>query len=150
MDHHRLPPRASVSPWLAVAVGVLLVPIARALSPDPPPPALVQALERARSRLDPARMGVRDLRRLPGIGARRALDVVAARRAHDPDGPPLRWSDVPGIGPVTEQRVTLWLARAGGEADRPLARGRAPDGDGVPGPRRVGHHLVPPSRGRFP
>jgi len=66
------------------------------------------ALER-----DPARMSARELRVLPGIGARRALSIVAARWRHDGSRTPFTWKDVPGVGPRTERKVQDWLARHG-------------------------------------
>jgi hypothetical protein len=47
--------------------------------------------------------GPRELRRLPGIGERRALDF--ARLRWERSGGELRLSEVPGIGPKTERAL---------------------------------------------
>ena len=75
----------------------------------------VTAAERRRWRPedDPVRMSARELRGLPGLGTQRSLAAVEARWRHGPGVPGLAWSDVPGIGPVTEARVRAWLAARG-------------------------------------
>jgi hypothetical protein len=50
---------------------------------------------------------------VPGLGERRALALVDARWARSRDDPPLYLGDVPGVGPVSETQVALWLAAAG-------------------------------------
>ena len=78
------------------------------------PPALSPgALRRWELELDPARMAPRELRRLPGLGERRAVAAAEARFAHDPAAGPLRWTDVPGIGETTAARIAAWLADQG-------------------------------------
>ena len=67
----------------------------------------------------PARMGARELRRLPGVGAARAQAIVELRRAHAASGPappalpPLKWTDVHGIGPRTAAGIREWLRAQG-------------------------------------
>lgn len=53
------------------------------------------------------RSGVRDLRRLPGIGRRRALAIVTRRWERPGEGAG-RLSDIPGIGEITEAKVRAW------------------------------------------
>lgn len=59
---------------------------------------------------DPRRPAPRELRGIPGVGDRRAVDLARARWLHDPARGPFRPSDVPGIGPRTERAVAAWLA----------------------------------------
>jgi hypothetical protein len=93
------------------------------------PPALAAGdLERWAPRDDPRRMAVRDLRRLPGVGDRRAAAAAEARWRQRADGGALAWSDVPGIGAITAARVEAWQ-RAQGlpvELAREPPDGRAP------------------------
>jgi len=85
------------------------------------PPVDVEAwLAAAAPDLDPRTMSVRELRRLPGIGEKRARAVDRARRGHDPRGGPLRWPDVSGVGPRTDEAIRGWLAERGGDTDLPL------------------------------
>lgn len=89
---------------------------------------------------DPASASPRELRALPGIGETRAI-AIADARWRLPPGHSKTLSDLPGIGPVTEQRVralldhaaadvldTTGAADATGRSDAagaPDARGRA-------------------------
>lgn len=109
------------SPFLAATLLVGLVLIARAFGGGRADPAL-----RARARalvpgasgpgvVDPARMGARELRTLPGLGRGLATAVLAARAT--PGG--VHWQDVPGIGPVRSTDLRAW-ARERGLAPEPL------------------------------
>lgn len=69
---------------------------------------------------DPAHMNVRELRRLPGIGEKRARAVARMRRGHDPARGALHWSDVHGIGERTEERIRSWLRARGHDPAAPL------------------------------
>jgi hypothetical protein len=62
--------------------------------------------------LDPDRMCVRDLRRLPTIGAARALSIVRARFDHGLDGGPGAWTSIDGIGPETVRAARTWIEAA--------------------------------------
>jgi len=64
--------------------------------------------------VDWRRSGVRELRRLPGIGRRRAFAIVTTRWKWE-ESDLRRLSDVPGIGEITEAKVRAW-ARARGVA----------------------------------
>jgi MYXO-CTERM domain-containing protein len=77
-------------------------------------------LERWAPRDDPARMTVRDLRRLPGVGERRATAAAQARWTHDPAAGALAWIDVTGIGEITAAGIGAWLAERGLPASTPL------------------------------
>lgn len=84
---------------------------------EPPAREAASRWELARS---PARMSPRELRVLPGIGARLALATADARRAREgraPAGEALAWEDVRGIGPRTAARVRAWLAERGLETE---------------------------------
>lgn len=91
---------------------------------EPPAREAASRWELARS---PARMSPRELRVLPGIGARLALAIADARRAREgraparegraPAGEALAWEDVRGIGPRTAARVRAWLAERGLETE---------------------------------
>lgn len=63
--------------------------------------------------LDPARMGPRELRRLPGVGRKRALDILEERERRARDPTPCSWSDVWGIGERTEAGIRAWLREHG-------------------------------------
>jgi hypothetical protein len=65
--------------------------------------------------LDPGRMGPRELRRLPGIGRRRAVEVLEFLERRKGEAGGLAWSDVHGIGPLTEERIHAWLRERGRE-----------------------------------
>ena len=94
--------------WTFALAGLVL---ASALRPRAPPgPPASEDLAR------PASLDVglaRELRRVPGLGERRALALVDARWGRSRADPPLFLGDVPGVGPVSEARVALWLAAAG-------------------------------------
>ncbi len=90
---------------------------ARAPEPPPLPP---DALRRWELDADPARMSPRELRRLPGLGERRAVAAAQARFEHDPAQGPLPWTAVPGIGETTAGKVAAWLEQHG-FPDAPLA-----------------------------
>ncbi len=104
--------RAGRLAWLAaltLAQAALLVRDLRREAADAAAAAGDRALGQALA-LDgaPRRWSPRELRVLPGIGARLALAVLDARR----DGA-RRWEDVPGIGPRTSAQVRGWLAAHG-------------------------------------
>lgn len=61
--------------------------------------------------IDVERSSPRSLRQLPGIGRKRALELVRARRSLAP-GEPFELTSVHGIGPITEQLVREFLERA--------------------------------------
>lgn len=94
--------------WLAGLLAYLI-----AGRPTWAPPALdPEDVRRWSPRDDPADMTVRDLRRLPALGNRRATAAVEARWRAAP-GDEVRWSDVWGIGEVTEERVVEALREMG-------------------------------------
>lgn len=111
------------SSFLVLTLGVGLGLIARVVSGGRADPAL-----RGRARAlvhqarDPARMGARELRTLPGLGRGLATAVLAARAA--PGG--VHWQDVPGIGPVRSADLRAW-ARARGLTPEPLREDCATD-----------------------
>jgi len=109
-------PRRPLSANLLLAI--LLVGILVPLRPQRPPAWLRAEAELGRTELRPARMGIRDLRRLPGVGERLALRALRARR-HAVGR--LSWSDVHGIGPRTTARIRAWLAARGGEPEALLS-----------------------------
>lgn len=75
----------------------------------PPGPPLVDELRAGPAEVDLARAPPRVLRRLPGVGVRRAAEVAELRWSRPP-GAPLELQAVHGIGPRTEARVRAWLA----------------------------------------
>jgi len=79
------------------------------------PEAYRRVVEGLSGTIEPWRMSARELRRLPGIGQKRAIQLVRAREEHR-DGE-LSWQDVHGIGPATEEKVLAWLWRRGVEAE---------------------------------
>ena len=98
--------------WLWWLAGLLAYLIAG--RPTWEPVALDPAdIRRWSPRDDPGLMAVRDLRRLPGLGHRRATAAAEARWRAAP-GEELRWRDVRGIGEVTEAWVTEALEAEGG------------------------------------
>lgn len=117
---------SQAGPWAALCLGWLLgarvLPGRTPLEPSLPPfealaPDLVGAAPRA-------------LRRVPGVGERRALELARARWAHDPSTGPFDPEVARGVGPATARALSVWLAemalggpRAG--ADRTLL-GRPP------------------------
>ncbi|MCZ6598463.1 MAG: hypothetical protein O7B99_12545, partial [Planctomycetota bacterium] len=96
--------------WTWVLVGLTCALWLRERAPLEPPAIAPETVESWRMELDPARMSPRELRRLPGIGEKRSLNVARERWKHDPAAGPLGWSDVYGIGEITERRVLEWLA----------------------------------------
>ncbi|MBL8858103.1 MAG: helix-hairpin-helix domain-containing protein [Planctomycetes bacterium] len=62
--------------------------------------------------LDPDRMCLRDLRRLPAIGPSRARAIVEARHSHGLAGGPESWVAIPGIGPETVRSAREFLEAA--------------------------------------
>lgn len=97
---------------------------------------------------DPASASPRELRALPGIGEARAI-AIAEARWRLPPGHSKTLSDLPGIGPVTEQRVRALLDHAAadvldttGAAPTPLV---APTPPARPTPAGAAAH--PPPRG---
>ena len=103
--------------WLLFLLGWVAADAARLGLPSSDPPAVVPAEPAVP---DLGRMSPRELRRVPGIGERRALAIAQARWEHAGPGP-LLLGDVPGIGPATLEGVRAWLA----------ANGAAPAGSGV-------------------
>ena len=101
--------------WAWILAGVMAGLLWHETRPPDPPRVSAEERERWRSDLDPARMPPRELRRLPGIGERRAIDVSRARWEHDPRDGPLAWSDIHGIGEKTEAGVVEWLSARGVE-----------------------------------
>lgn len=99
--------------WAWILAGLMTGILLRELRAPPAP--VLTAAERARwgPDADPRRMSPRELRRIPGVGEWRALAAARERWGHDPVKGVLRWSDVPGIGPGTEQKAALWLAERG-------------------------------------
>lgn len=59
---------------------------------------------------DPEVASPRELRRLPGIGETRALEIVRDRWARKASGAPLEWGSIRGVGPLTERRILEALA----------------------------------------
>ena len=101
--------RASLSSWGWLIIGVLSVSMIRSSGERAPVPAqtAVQGLEQ--HPIDLSTATVRELRRLPSIGNRRAVQVTRARWEHDLNDGTLSLGDLPGIGPVTEERVKRTL-----------------------------------------
>ena len=99
--------------WAWLLAGLLAALALRAARPARPPPVPPAARARWAPEDDPARMAPRELRALPGLGERRATAAAEARWRHDPAGPPLLWTDVPGLGEATAERVEAWLAERG-------------------------------------
>jgi hypothetical protein len=91
--------------WTLLLAGLVLISALRPRSAPAPvqaaaPPTLAAGT-------------VRELRRVPGLGDRRALALVDARWSRARGDPPLYLGDVAGVGPVSEAQVALWLAAAG-------------------------------------
>lgn len=82
----------------------------------PPLPPLVDALRSGKNAIELSRSPPRELRRLPGIGRRRAVDLAQARFERG-DGEPLDLQAIPGIGPKIEARVRERLARDARDAE---------------------------------
>ncbi len=99
-----------------------------ARAPDP----LVQ--ERV---IDPDRMCLRDLRRLPSIGPARSLAIVRARFEQGLGGGPGSWTCINGIGPETVRAARMWIEAAGG-------RGGRDGGPGSGGPSGAARLSGPP------
>ncbi len=78
------------------------------------PHAAVGDLQFGPGGYDPNRMHVRQLRRLPGIGATRAQAIVTSRYQALETGVCLDWRTAPGIGPATERAVGAWLSERNG------------------------------------
>jgi DNA uptake protein ComE-like DNA-binding protein len=85
-----------------------------------PPASEVQASAGPRrSPPDPERASARELRRLPGIGETRALEIVRDRWARRATGAPLEWASIRGVGPLTERRIREALAEGNAVRDPP-------------------------------
>jgi len=133
-------PRRAEPLWAWAVVGWLAVQTVLArldvLAPGP------AARDVAAPSASLAEMAPRDLRRLPGIGERRAVDVARARWEFDggsgpvpaPQRDPLRLHDVRGIGPVTAERARLWLAEHGAPDDGLVIAPLRARGTPLPGP----------------
>lgn len=100
--------RAATRPPLLVwfLAGALLGPLAGRESVGPP---------RDLAPIDLVRSAPRDLRRLPGIGDRRAIDIARARWNHPPGAAELDLTDVHGIGAGTAASVRAALRVPVGE-----------------------------------
>ena len=100
--------------WLCLFAGWLLA--STQLGSRRPHPldlaSRIPAPLRAAPSPDPDRMPPRDLRRLPGIGERRALAIARARWDQGLRGGPESWDAIPGIGPETVRRVRAFLEPA--------------------------------------
>lgn len=114
MTHHDSNPDSNPMPaWLCLFAGWLLAstqlrqpgPDLHVVAARAPAPLLAPSL-------DPDRMPPRDLRRLPGIGERRALAIARARWERGLRGGPEAWDSIPGIGPETIRRIREFLAEA--------------------------------------
>ena len=95
--------------WIAFLTGWLLVRATAGLRAERACPALSDYVQPSSN---PASMSTRELRRLPGLGERRAQAVFEARRMQRDRGRSLAllsWSDVHGIGPRTEARLNAWM-----------------------------------------
>jgi len=117
-------PAAREPAWLLFLAGWLLAgtaldaagrgdPDARARAPlsgdtSPSDPGTVRG---AGARLDLERATPRELRRLPGVGQRRAIAIAQERWRRAGESGGMRLRDVSGIGPATERRIHEWLAR---------------------------------------
>lgn len=85
---------------------------------------LPDALPGSPPRTDPPAldgMSPRELRLVPGVGEGRALAFARARWRRGRGAEPLRPSEVPGVGEVTERRVREWLRAREGQMERPGA-----------------------------
>jgi hypothetical protein len=91
----------SLAGFLAVALALEARP-----SPERPPPPAAGLLEpRAEARLEIEDMSARELRRLPGVGEKRALAIAQERWRLRGSGRALVLEDVPGIGTGTASAV---------------------------------------------
>lgn len=90
---------------LGLGLGLLAAALVPAERPRRDPPAAQPPAP------DLTHASARELRRVPGLGERRALALVDARWRRGPEDPPLLLGDVPGIGPASEAAVAAWLAR---------------------------------------
>jgi hypothetical protein len=78
---------------------------------EPPPPRDNEArADLLRPVPDPEVASPRELRRLPGIGETRALEIVRDRWLRRATGAPLEWGNIRGVGPLTERRIREALA----------------------------------------
>jgi len=89
----------------------LVPPDARAI--PAPTPDEVERFGWARPDPDPERLAARELRAIPGVGPRRSLALVRARRDARARGEGLRWEEVEGIGDGTAAAARAWLAERG-------------------------------------
>lgn len=108
--------------------------------------ALEEERRRARSaprRLDPNLADRAEWDRLPGIGPRTAIAITEHRARNGPFTGPADLLAVRGIGPVTLERLSPWLAWTSAEVETNGSRGRAggpadavrkPDLNAVDGP----------------
>jgi hypothetical protein len=76
--------------------------------------------------LDPDRMCLRDLRRLPSIGPARALAIARARFDLGLRGGPWSWDRIEGIGSETVRTAQSWLAAE--RSARPSPRNLSAEG----------------------
>ena len=102
--------------WALVLAGALAGATWRA----PRPPARAPAVRHPPAPDLLERGAARELRALPGLGERRALELVEARWRRAPGDPPLHLRDLPGVGPALEAAVrsALWPVDPGA-ADSP-------------------------------
>jgi len=125
---------ARASPaWVLLLLGGLGTDTLLSRSERALDPRWVAAAEGVRAEVDPLRMSARELRRIPGVGERRALELVRARELHARRGglsgedagavsgpdEAFRWSSVRGVGPVTEERISRFAREHGVEAGAP-------------------------------
>lgn len=104
--------------WLVASAA--LEASSRAAWPGPGP-----AIRPLRSAPDPDRAPPRELRRLPGVGPRLALEI---ERARWDAGGSLELEDVHGIGPLVARAIRVWLEAQGAELQGP-PNARVPPGE---------------------
>ena len=97
--------------WLWLVIGLLAVAMAREGAVTEPPTEIGAAEGLTARPIDLKTATVRELRGLPGIGNRRAVQISRARWEHDPETGVLELDDLPGIGPITRARVEKALVR---------------------------------------
>ncbi len=103
--------------WLYVLAGWLLAATQLAPEHQKLPEREIRARAPAHAldppETDPDRMSPRELRRLPAIGATRALAIARARWERGLTGGPEAWEDIPGIGPETVRAIRKALRKSG-------------------------------------
>lgn len=94
---------------------------------------------------DPAEMSARRWRSIPGVGVRRALDLVRAAEEGRLGPGGTAWTRVDGIGEATARRIDAWLL-AHGQGGRELGQARAEEVAGEAG-RAAESRSPPPGPG---